>query len=144
MTKRLKVSIVLTILLAISMIATVSLVYAESTTYSSYINCGDNSSVTGSERQYNQRNHKITLYPTELNYGDGGSIRMHIDLCKKGWFGTSSTVTTIDANIDSTYRTYSYGMGNHDTGKYYYYFSTFGSGYHGQIIANPVNMICYD
>lgn len=139
MSKTVKTLIITFALLIVGLIAACS-VFAQSTTYTSSIYMAGNSTLTGSSRQYNQRNHKITLYPTLLN----GNTKMYISLSKDGWFGSTS-VSSTDAYMTQTNVTYAYEMGNHDTGKYHYYFSTFGGGhYGGEFRANPVNMISYD
>lgn len=128
------------LLLLVSLIALTSTVFAESTTYTSYIDMlSGNTSLTGSSRQYNQRNHDISYTVTQLDT----VTNMYTKLVKDGFF-SDTTVYEQMVRFDSANKTYTYYMGNHDTGKYYYYFSTYGIGRTGAFYANPVNMRSYD
>ena len=97
-----------------------------------------NTTLKGSTRQYNQRNHEISYNVTQLD----ANTHMYTALKKDGFF---SDTTVREQYVDfRSEKTYTYNMGNHDTGKYYYYFSTFGNGRYGAFYADPVNMKCYD
>lgn len=137
MTKKTKILFVV-IISIISLIILGINVFAESTTYTSYLDMlAGNTTQQGSTRQYNQRNHSISLTITQLP----ATGKMYMSLVKDGFF-SDTTVSSKD-NIDiAQLTTYSFYMGNHDTGKYYYYFSTFGRG--ATFYANPVHMTCYD
>lgn len=137
MTKKTKILLVV-IIMMISLIILGIKVFAESTTYTSYLNMlAGNTTLKGSTRQYNQRNHSISLTITQLPV----TGKMYMELVKDGFF--SDTTVSYKDNIDIVQlKTYSFYMGNYDTGKYYYYFSTFGNP--TAFYANPVNMTCYD
>lgn len=140
MSKKLKSILLVVAMAVVTLLAICSNVFAASTTYSSYIDMSaGNTTLTGSTRKYDQRNHKISFYVTSLS----GSANVHTSLHKKNLFN-STTVQETNAYFDSTYKTYTYYMGNHDTGKYYYFFSTLGAGRYGSFTADPVNMTSYD
>lgn len=110
------------------------------TTYVSTLRMDANSSATGTERDYHERNHQISIYPKEL---ENGATRITINLHRKS-FLSNKVVSTAVVYIDQINKTYTYGMGNHDTGKFYYYFQSFGNSPTGAIYADPVTMISYD
>lgn len=139
MKKTTKIFLIISVIM-LSLIALSSIVFAESTTYTSYLNMlSGNTTLKGSTRQYNQRNHEISYTVTQL---DAPTV-MYTSLEKDGFF-SDTTVYEQTVEFNSANQTYTYYMGNHDTGKYYYYFSTFGLGHCGAFYAEPVNMKCYD
>ncbi len=139
MTRKEKILFVISmIVIVISLLAVCSKVFAASTTYTSYLDMlAGNTTCQGGTRQYNQRNHSISLTITQLPVAG----KMYISLVKDGFF-SDTTVSSKDNIEISQLKTYSFYMGNYDTGKYYYYFSTYGRG--ATFYANPVSMTCYD
>ncbi|MBP3254946.1 MAG: hypothetical protein J6M60_00430 [Clostridia bacterium] len=137
MKKSLIISITLVLTISLLMLIA-SNVFAASTTYGSYLQCGANSTVTGSTRNYPQRNHQISITPTQVS----GNGDMKIRLVKKNWLSTTTVYST--ESTFSVGETQTIQMGNHDTGDFYYYFSTYGYGYGALVYADPVYMTCYD
>lgn len=138
-TKSKKVLLIGLILLTMVFFSCIN-VFANSTSYTSTLRMSANSSATGATREYVERNHKISIYPKEL---EDGATRITIDLHKKGIF-SDNVVSTSTVYIDQVNKTYTCGMGNHDTGKFYYHFSSFGNSPTGSIYADPVTMTSYD
>lgn len=125
---------------AVIFVPSLTTVSAASTTYGSYLDCGENSTVTGSTRQYNQRNYSISLYTTWLQYG---STDLIIDLYRKDFIGKTYWSSAV-AYIRQTNTTTSYNMGNHDPANAYYFFSTNQTAHPGHITADPVYMTSRD
>lgn len=112
-------------------------VFAASTSYGSSLRMDANSTCTGSTREYYQRNHQISIVPKEIQWG---TAQLTIKLHRKSFF-SDSVVYTTSATLDQINHTYIYYMGNHDTGKFYYFFSSSG---HSPLYAEPVTMTSYD
>ncbi len=138
MKKSIKAILSISLISIVGMLIFASTVLASSTSYTSSLYMEANSSHSGSSRTYNERNHSISLYELTSTNAD-----LEIELIKKNLF-SSSTVYTGTVNIRNANTTYSKYMGNHDTGKYYYLFSTFGKSNCGKINANPVTMTSYN
>ena len=127
-------------IIVISLIAIGTKVFAANTTYPSYIDMlSGNTTLTGESRNYKQKNHKISFKVTKLT----AKTHMRTCLIKDGLLSNTTVAdTTVDFNAAN--KTYTYYMGSHATGKYYYYFSTLGQYYYGSFYADPVTMTSYD
>lgn len=115
---------------------TCSRAYAQSTSYGTYLSMDAHSTCTGSMREFYQRNHQISIVPVEI---DWGTIKLNIKLYRKGLFTSSAVYTLNSAKLSEIGHTYTYYMGNHDTGKFYYFFSG-----DSPIYAEPVTLTSYD
>lgn len=117
--------------------------------YSSTIDIQPASSLTGSTRDYAYSKHKISIYPTSLDfarYDDSGNpvVLVDITLQKKNLIGYSNKASGM-LSMYNTNTTYTLYLGNQGSGKYRYYFYT-GTpvNAYGGFYANPVYMYSYE
>lgn len=108
------------------------------TSYTSHLDLPANTLYSGSKHQYNERNHSISLCPKSLPTGV-----VNLTMRLRHW---SILFDAIDYSRVATMTktgsiTYSYGMGEHDTGTYYYQFKTDKD---NSIYASPVIMSSID
>ncbi len=138
----------ITLLMIISLVPIVKASAAEQR-YSSTIEIQTASTLTGSTRNYSYKNHKISIYPTMLDfnrYDTSGKpvVLVDVTLQKKGLLSYSNSANGI-VSMYNTNTTYTLYLGNHGSGKYRYYFYTGTlSNAYGAFNADPVYMYSYE
>lgn len=127
-------------------------IFAKSQGYVSFIDMATNTTLNGSNRDYDYKNYKISLSNIELPYG--GTQNIIISLNSKGFLGFGSTQLS-RVNLSYSLKDVNTAfMGSHGSGKRFFAFGTYenalkdGSSGHGlhyaSIIANKVEMISYE
>ena len=122
---------------ALVMLALTVTVFAD-TVYTSYLDLPANTFYSGNSRQYNERHHAISLCPQSL---PTGIVNLTIKLKHWGILYDPTDASTMATMTQTGNITYTYDMGSHDVGSYYYYFQT-DSG--NSIYASPVIMSSFD
>lgn len=138
--------IILTVLSVIAILSPITIALAAEQREKSNLIMSAGTTLTGAGRNYNYKNHKISLYPTYLEYAYYNTYnRVDITIAKKGLLGYSDK-KTVTAKIYSINKTYTYEMGAQGKGTFRYRFYT-GTNYQpwsGYIKADPVYMYSYE